>query len=99
MQLTEDSPVGTPALAQKPNTGGQIKPSEQKQNNKAYIDHGKCCIELMTMAGGAAVDRDVFHTLIEEFKMGIDKMLGNGGKKQEPFSEEIPPIENESIPF
>lgn len=82
----------------------------QAQNGKAYIDHGKCVISLMEMAGGAACDESTFRILISLFKDGIALMLKEGTEdhsKEDAPSEagefdgydEPPPIDSEDIPF
>uniref|UniRef100_A0A6M3XHB8 Uncharacterized protein n=1 Tax=viral metagenome TaxID=1070528 RepID=A0A6M3XHB8_9ZZZZ len=75
--------------------------------NKAYIDHGKCVLTLMEMAGGANCDPTVLETLISIFRMGIEAML----KEPEDHSEgdaqdyadgefgDPPPMGDEMAPF
>jgi len=75
--------------------------------NKAYIDHGKCVLTLMEMAGGANCDPTVLETLISIFRMGIEAML----KEPEDHSEgdaqdyadgefgDPPPMGDDEAPF
>ena len=81
----------------------QNSPTVQSNGGKAYIDHGKCVIELMKMCDN---DRENLIVLIDIFREGIDLMIGNG-EKESPHKdlsssvrdEEPPPIVEDSIPF
>jgi len=86
------------------------KPQEapQTNGNKAYIDHGKCVLTLMEMAGGENCDVGILETLIGIFRMGIKAMLKEDAdedhsQEEAPSSagefDEPPPIDPEDAPF
>lgn len=91
------------------NPQNDTKGTSQKQSNgKAYLDHGKVVLALMDMAGGAAVDRGVFLTLIDEFKIGLAALLGEKAKGTAPRNDntsdsepewENPPPAGDEPPF
>ena len=70
---------------------------DEKQDTKAYIDHGKCIITLMEMAGGSACDMDVLKALIETFNQGIKWMTEPEQYKEPDFDDyqEPPPPEDD----
>jgi len=73
-------------LGQTPTEKPQGGP-QATNGNKAYIDHGKCVLTLMEMAGGANCDVGVLETLIGIFKVGINNMIA----EPEDHSEEDAP--------
>ena len=73
----------------------------QQQGKQAYIDHGKCVIELMKTYGA---NPDILKEMIYVFLGGIAQMTGNEEKHKdlsEPIrDDEPPPPEDDSdIPF
>jgi len=94
--------------------GAPESPPEKSQDapqstngNKAYIDHGKCVLTLMEMAGGGNCDTSVLETLIAMFRAGIELMIaepedhseGDAQDYADGEFDEPPPIDDEQIPF
>ena len=92
-------------LGQTPTEKPQGGP-QATNGNKAYIDHGKCVLVLMEMAGGANCDPDVLGTLIGIFKVGIEQMLAepvDHSTEEDnlgpPDDDEPPPFDDSEVPF
>ena len=93
-------------LGQTPTEKPQGGPQATNGNNKAYIDHGKCVLMLMEMAGGSNCDLEILGRLIGIFRTGIDLMLAEPEDHSEEAHDyadgefgEPPPIDDEQIPF
>ena len=100
MELAEGSQPNPPPEAQTDTTD-----ASEERSGPGYVNHGDVLLGLMTMAGGAAVDRSVFLTLIAEFKIGLDALLappekgkitndnephGWGGPDGDPAEDDLP---------
>jgi len=78
--------------------------SQSTTETKAYIDHGKCVLTLMEMAGGKDCSRSTMLALVELFLEGIDAMITPPDYPKEedfepPQEEGWPGLDGGDIPF
>ena len=77
---------------------GSNNKSWPQQDNKKFIHHGHCMVELMKMAtinseGGNEIDKDYLKDLLDIFKRGVDYMVSPSKlttPKPEPKKEPEP---------
>jgi len=87
---SKPKPVPTNSPAQ-----GSNNKTWPEKDNKKFIDHGRCMIELMKMAtinpeGGDQIDKDYLKDLLDIFKRGCEYMVAPIGKAKKPEPKKEP---------